>query len=397
VSRARIILLDPREALNDLRESLSTSHPSDLSEYTFEVLKQGELLKETIQGLKVDPPTLAILVDGDPESGLSPSLIRSSATEDPVLWIAVVGDPRQGRYWMGMGAHSFFQRPVNPEELRIHLKSWLPLVDQARRSLLREEALRRFFAMYAHDLKNPLGAISGYCELALEHPQLPPETRQDLKKVCRNIELLNAMAFGLLDMVRGTDTLQITMQDVHMSDVVRQAVEMLKLRAESRGIEIRVDCREPFRAIRIDPSRMIEALANVIDNAIRFSPLNSTIQVTVSEEPGGLAVTIDDNGPGIPADERERIFEKFTQGASHNLKGELGLGLYIARDIVERHRGTIRAEGLDSRGTRIAIRLPVQEEQEPGASREGSPLQAVVVKPESDSLSQSGRLAEEAE
>src|SRR5262249_43157608 len=123
-----------------------------------------------------------------------------------------------------------------------------------------------------------------------------------------------------------------------------------------RGVTIRVRSDEKT-SLQLDPSRMIEALANILDNAIRFSPAGASVDVTVQLNPSDAVVLVDDEGPGIAPANRDKVFERFTS-ASSALPGNLGLGLSIAREIVALHGGEIWAEERTPRGTRIAIRLP---------------------------------------
>ena len=212
--------------------------------------------------------------------------------------------------------------------------------------------------MYAHDLKNPLAAIGGYCEIAQAHPLLPEEAREDLTRVHRQIELLNTMSQGLLEMVRGPDPFRITPKLAHLAPVVKEAVEMLRLRAGSRGISFCLKAEDRLPAVRIDTPRIIEALANVLDNAITFSPDRATIWVVIASKDGTVEVSVEDEGPGIPLSSKDIIFERFTPAAALVPQGNLGLGLSIARDIVEQHDGTIRAEPRSPKGTRITISIP---------------------------------------
>jgi signal transduction histidine kinase len=369
MSQARIVFMDPRESLKAWRDGLSASGT------TVEVVPgMDQLLGSTDAG--ADPVPLVVVLDGEAGSGLEPDQLKrfgELAVKAPPVVIALVPDRPRGRAWVEAGASAFIERTSDPADLAALIAGWLRLSSLLLRSVLREEVLRKFFAMYAHDLKNPLSAIAGYCELAIANPQLPADTREDLSKMGRSIELLNAMAQGLLEMVRGTGALLISPRETRLASVVKEAVEMLRLRAGAKGIAIWVRADDPSVVVRIDPARMIEALANVLDNAIRFSPDRSSIEVSISADPKDAWVTIDDEGPGILPQNRERIFDRFTRAAASSPQGNLGLGLSIARDIVELHRGAIRAEPHTPRGTRIAIRIPRCEPAAPAAAPSEAP------------------------
>src|SRR5262245_24773409 len=288
------------------------------------------------------------------------------APELPPVALAVVGEPERGRAWTGAGAGNFLLRPVDPQDLQREIRRWLRFSDRLRGVNRQLEALRKFFAMFAHDLKNPLSAISGYCELASARADLPGDVREDLEKVRRNIDLLSTMSQGLLEMVRGAPRLGLTPREADLARVVKEAVEMMSVRAHARKIAILVRPQESQILVKVDPPRIIEALANVLDNAIKFSPEHSVIEVSVSagaqageEGLSDALITIDDEGPGIPLAEREKIFTRSTGSPASGQQGGLGLGLSIARQIFELHGGSILVEGRSPCGTRMAIRLPL--------------------------------------
>jgi signal transduction histidine kinase len=313
--------------------------------------------------------SMVIVVDGDAPSGLQPELtaqVAEISPELPPVALAVVGDPERGRVWTAAGAGSFLLRPVDPEDLQREVKRWLRFSDRLRGANRQLEALRKFFAMFAHDLKNPLSAISGYCELASTRADLPGDVREDLEKVRRNIDLLSTMSQGLLEMARGNARLGLSLREADLCRVVKEAVEMMSVRAHARKIAILVRPAAPQVLVRVDPPRIIEALANVLDNAIKFSPEHSVIEVSIStqsrapDEPVNEAlITIDDEGPGVPPADREKIFNRFAGAPGPGQQGGLGLGLSIARQIFELHGGSIAVEGRSPAGTRMAIRLPL--------------------------------------
>lgn len=356
LSHERIILLDPRGSLGSGKEALSGTGVST------ELFSRFEDLQASLREPHPDPTSLVVVVDGDPESGLALDLsarLAELSPELPPIVVAVVRDRRRGRSWTDAGAGSFLERPVDPQELRGEVERWLHFTERLKWGANQVEALRRFFAMFAHDLKNPLSAISGYCELASAHPLLPGEAREDLEKVRRNIDLLSTMAQGLLEMVRGNSRLRIDPREVELTSVVKEAVAMMRVRAGARGMAIHLRAEAGPTLVRIDPPRFIEALANVLDNAIKFSPERSAVEVAIQSQGSQVLITIDDEGPGIPLSEREAVFEKFAHVSTQLHQGGLGLGLSIARDIVKLHRGAIWVEGRPSGGTRIVIRLPL--------------------------------------
>ncbi len=319
------------------------------------------MLQSEREGGSSCPPTL-LLADGDPAGGLEPALATRAAelgSELPLLLVALVPDRACGAEWVKAGAAGFIERPFSPEELRSEADRWLRLLDRFSRSERRMGALRKFFAMFAHDLKNPLNAIQGYCDLVLNQADLAAEPRDSLQRIRRNIDILELMAQGVLAVVRGVALWRIQPIDVELGPVIADAVEMLRVPALARRVTIRQTMEGTPPVVRVEPPRLIEAIANILDNAVRFSPEGGTIDVGISTRDHEVLVTIDDEGPGIPARDRSEIFVDIGHIRVSRGGSGLGLGLSIAREIVELHRGAIWADAGARGGARIAIRLPV--------------------------------------
>jgi signal transduction histidine kinase len=127
--------------------------------------------------------------------------------------------------------------------------------------------------------------------------------------------------------------------------------------------------------VMIDPVQMDQVLTNLLENAARFSPLGSEIRVAVVRFQGAVEVTIADRGPGIPPQDRERVFEPFQSMDAGRGRGGTGLGLAIARAVVEAHGGRLSIEGAPGGGTAVIIRLPVAADA--GPERAGTTASAM--------------------
>ncbi len=360
MTEERIIFLDPRGALAETHRALS--NPGR----TIQVLVDCEedlldLVQTEREGGASRPPTI-LVADGDSASGLHPSLANRWAemgSELPILLVALVPNRACGAEWVRAGAVCAVEQPVDPETLRSEVDRWLRFLDRFSRSERRMGALRKFFAMFAHDLKNPLNAIQCYCDLVINQPDLAAETRDSLQRIRRNTEILELMAQGVLAVVRGVALWRIQPVDVELGPVVAEAVEMLRVPALARRVAIRQKAEGPSAVVRIESPRIIEALTNILDNAVRFSPEGGTIEVGIVTREQEVLITVDDEGPGIPARDRSGIFVDIGRIRVSRGGSGLGLGLSIAREIVELHRGAIWAEAGAKGGARIVIRLPV--------------------------------------
>jgi signal transduction histidine kinase len=139
---------------------------------------------------------------------------------------------------------------------------------------------------------------------------------------------------------------------------VRDGIELIRHHSDRKGIKIEVTGPPRSPLVRCDPQRITQVFYNLMGNAVKFSPANSAIAVNMSVSDSQLTVEIRDQGPGIPKENLEKIFQKYWK-IKTNTKGGAGLGLYIARKIVESHGGKLRADSQEGHGTQLTMTLPL--------------------------------------
>jgi len=238
------------------------------------------------------------------------------------------------------------------------------------------EALRRsdrlrsaLFNSISHDLRTPLSTVLGAATTLIDFGKsLAPKVRDDLLLSIREeAERLNRYVGDLLDMTRLEGGVLTTRREwVDVRDVLRGAVDRVKRRLEGRRMNR--DFPAQLSMVMADGSLLEQALVNILENAIAYSPDKTTVEVAAYEDRGNVVISIEDEGRGIPTSELERVFERFRrmEEASDRGKG-VGLGLAISKGFVEAMGGRIAAASPihDGRGTRILISLP-KETQTPG-------------------------------
>ncbi len=219
-----------------------------------------------------------------------------------------------------------------------------------------------FLSVAAHELKTPVTSVRGYAQVLLsrvEHGQQP--TKDDLLRALRRIDTqshkLQRLTQELLDVARlETGRLEVQRLEADLRNVLIDAV------AASPHRE-RVDLSLPDdpQIALVDTLRLEQVLGNLLDNAAKFSPKNGRVGLTLEPTaPRKARIAVCDTGVGIPPEHRDRIFERFYQAHSDSHRSGLGLGLYIAKQIVDLHEGCIRAESVSNNatGTRFVIDLP---------------------------------------
>jgi signal transduction histidine kinase len=236
------------------------------------------------------------------------------------------------------------------------------LAEQNERLREADRLKDEFVALISHDLRTPLTSILGYLELTLEDAELTGTQRGYLEVVDRNAQRLLRLVSDLLFVARlEAGQLELQQSELDLAAVVRQSVSEAEPRAAAAGIELTCET-EPVPPLNADKGRIFQLLDNLVSNAIKFTPDGGSVRVSVTAANGAVLLEVADTGMGIPSDEQRRLFERFFRAstASERQIQGTGLGLYIARAIVEAHGGDISFESELGRGTAFRIEMPVE-------------------------------------
>jgi signal transduction histidine kinase len=222
-----------------------------------------------------------------------------------------------------------------------------------------------FLSVAAHELKTPITSLRGYAQLALRRMEMGDErladhTRKALEVIESQSGKLTRLVSQLLDLSRlEAGRLRLSRERVDLVPVVHTLADRTRMMSDRH--EVSVDT-PPTAIARVDVLRFEQVLTNLLDNAVKFSPGGGPVQVVLSIAAGNtVRISVEDRGVGIPPEHRGQIFERFHQ-AHDELQPYLagmGLGLYISRQIVELHGGSINAEFPEEGGVRFVIQLPV--------------------------------------
>jgi two-component system, OmpR family, sensor histidine kinase TctE len=213
-----------------------------------------------------------------------------------------------------------------------------------------------FIANAAHQLRNPIAAIQAQAEAAATAPT-DREMRARVREVAEAARRSGRLTQQLLSMekVRGRPDVAT---DVDIEEVAAGVMRVHAPDAMRQGAEISLEVEGPPKPVRGDPVLLAEALDNLVDNALRYGcRAGGSIRVAIRFEPDRARVVVEDDGPGVPPEARERIFERFERGAEDGPEG-CGLGLAIARETMARHGGSIRLAAAP-KGARFEINLPL--------------------------------------
>lgn len=226
------------------------------------------------------------------------------------------------------------------------------------------EGLRReFVANVSHELRTPLSVIKGYVETLVDgHRAMPLEDREQfLLTIQRHTERLNSILEDLLTLSRlESSNPGLKLEPTNLAALITSVVDDVRRRPAAAGHELVLQLDPGVGELALDTLKISQVLENLIDNALKYTPRGATVEVHARPVDSGVEVCVRDNGPGIPAEDITRIFERFyrvDKGRSRE-KGGTGLGLSIVKHIVQLHGGRVWAESEPGKGAAFFLRIP---------------------------------------
>ncbi|MDH4140150.1 MAG: ATP-binding protein [Coriobacteriia bacterium] len=295
--------------------------------------------------------------DGEP---IEASEIIARAAERP--WRLQIERPDGSTRWIELRA------TVDGEDRdeRSFLLSGRDVTEEMRVEELRAEIV----SLVSHDLRAPLTVIAGYLDLLGAKSLKPDAKEKAISQARAAAERMLTLLGDLLDVARADEILSpAVLAPVHLGDVVAEIVNSFAATAVHRFV---LDLREDGVVLG-DDKRLRQVIANLVTNAMKYSPEGSDISIEVVRNHKRILLSIEDEGPGIPEAQRHRIFERYTrvQQSESGKRAGIGLGLYIVKAIVEGHGGTVRVEDPEgSLGSRFVVDLPAAPETPPYAEAE---------------------------
>lgn len=302
----------------------------------------------------------------------------------PIILITSRPDSEEGGHGiLGLfgetGNITFIQRPLTLLSLNTAMGSALRarkrqyqirnlLHEQKRLYEKAEDAIKvrdEFMSIASHELKTPITSLKLRLQIAARDFKPDEGKVPSIERLERlfsigtyQIERLNSLVDDLLDVSRiQSGKMSMNLECADLASLLRNSIERLKEHIASASCDLQASLQDGIWG-NWDPNRIEQVVVNLVGNAVKYAP-SSKIQVTLSQVQDRAVFCVHDNGPGIPDEQQKRLFQRFERaGASKNIGG-LGLGLYIVRQIVEAHRGTVRVESSPGTGTSFIVDLPM--------------------------------------
>ena len=366
--RARVSVGGPSEtaalgvAFNEMADELQSAYrrleeSRERLSVTLESLSDGVItLDESGTVTDANPAARRLVPWADVGTPIR-ELLASLADRRSIERLLAGGEPRELHLGEGEAILAITASKLGAEEGGTVL-SVRDISQRARLERMKDE----FVLTASHELRSPLTSVQGFAELLmLERDRLSSKQAETVEIILDNTRHLVRLLNDLLDLAR-SDAGRLTVQPVptEVEPLVTEAVRSMRTQAETRRQELRLDVEPALPQISVEPDRIRQVLVNLLANANEYCPEGSTIKVTAMRGADGVVIAVSDDGPGIPAQQREHIFERFVRGEAgltQRVSGS-GLGLAISKSLVDLHGGSLDLESAPGQGSTFRIVLP---------------------------------------
>lgn len=328
-------------------------------------MKDGVLLLDGNRRIvMLNPAASAILgIDGERAVGepVSGTALRSAIGRRIEKVVGSGGEAAKDTVASKRGdAEAFYEIETVPFCIDAQEMGWVVILKDVTYFKLLEQKKAAFLASVAHELRTPLTSISMGVGILNEGGAKNAADGELLAIIQEETDRLRSLVDDLLELSRlDSGPRQLNLQPVSIAELLERAVAPFRLRAEANQVSLLTEVAENLPAVEWDADKIQSVVANLIDNALRYTEAGGTITVGARQRGSSIRLSVADSGPGIPADLQDRIFDSFYQ-IKGKPAGKAGLGLAICKAIVKRHGGKIWADSVEGRGATFRVELPIK-------------------------------------
>lgn len=294
-----------------------------------------------------------------------------NGAEIPVLFLTASHETAIHERAIESGGDDFLRKPIERTELLLRVRSLIRItrlqvaIRRERDALVRlQEQKDLLTALLVHDLKNPLSSVIANTQFVLDNPEVD-DRQSALEDVLSAAEAIHQMVMNLLDIGRAEDgALAPSLEEVDVARLFTDLQSYSRRRLALRRQELRVsDLARSPKTIRADASLLSRMLQNLLDNSTKYTPVGGTVHLEAEVVDEAFRLSVRDTGPGIPLDQRARIFEKYGQVEGRVARDSRGLGLVFCRLAAEAHGGKIWVEESHPHGSVFVIEMPLRTKE----------------------------------
>jgi signal transduction histidine kinase len=366
--KARVLLADDNADMRDYVGRLLREH------WTVEAVSNG---RAALDAARAHPPDLVladVMMPGLDGFELLRALRGHPATATvPVILLSARAGEEARVEGLQAGADDYVVKPFTARELIARLSTHLTLARMRHEAARQAEAARTeaeaassakdiFLATLSHELRQPLGSILGWVRL-LQRPDLDADQRTPIvERLERSVHTLTRLIDDLLDVSSiVTGKMRLNLQPMDVRELIEGALDTVRAAAAAKGVQLQTTLDPKTPPIIGDGGRLQQVVWNLLSNAVKFTPAGGRVTVDLRHDDARVVIEVCDSGRGISPDFMPRLFERFTQATTDVRRAApgLGLGLAIARHLVELHGGTLTADSRgEGRGSTFTVSLP---------------------------------------
>ena len=330
-----------------------------------------------IEMTKKEHPDLILLDVMMPDiNGFDTAVIlkKDPETKDiPIIFLTALNSPQDLVHGFQVGANDFLTKPFNKEELVMRVTQQISLV-AAKRIIEKQNAelkatlsnRDKMYSVIAHDLRSPMASIRMVLNLIVQSTsaeKVGPELYMLLDQANRESEEVHELLDNLLKWTKSqTGRLNVVLQDLDLNDIVPGVVEIFEMIAKTKNIKLELKKTDEALKVHADNDMLKTVLRNFMSNAVKFSPENSTIQITMAKEGDFARISVKDQGVGIAADRLGSIFHKGETTYGTGGEEGSGLGLQLCQDFARKNGGDCYVESVEGQGSTFSFTIPILKE-----------------------------------